>query len=119
MAGSYNVHGERIVDGDASVLTALTLYDAGSPNTVRVLLGTEVLHITDVVILTEEAADAILVADAAAAGKYIVSGGIAAGVPLVIHFVVPYICSAGVVPKFAGAGSNRSMCVIQAFITEA
>ena len=117
--GSYNVHGERIVDGDASTLTVLTLYDAGSPNTARTLLTTEHLHITDVVILQETAGDVVLVADAAAAGKYVVSSGIAAGIPLVIHFNSPYICPVGTIPKYAGSGSNRSMCIIHGFIREA
>ncbi|MCK5608611.1 hypothetical protein KAR91_42405 [Candidatus Pacearchaeota archaeon] len=116
--GSFNVHGERIVDGDASTLTVLALYDAGSPNTARTLGAKERLHITDVIILQETTGDAILVADAAAAGKYIVSAGIAAGVPLVIHFNSPYICPAGTIPKYAGTSSNRSMCVIQGFVRE-
>ena len=115
----YVVHGERIVDGDASVLTALTLYEAGSPATARTLTGTERLHITDVLIMVEGAADVVLVADSAAAGRYIVSGGIAAGHPLVIQFRIPYICAKATIPKFAGAGANRSMCVIHGFIREA
>ena len=117
MAG-YNIHGERIVDGNASALTVLTLYEAGSPATTRALLATEVLHITDVVIILETAGDAILVADAAAAGEYIVNAGLAAGVPLVIPFNNPYICSKATIPKFAGSASNKSMCIIQGFIRE-
>jgi len=118
--GSYSVHGERVIDGDASALTALILYDSGSV-VVRTLLATEVLHITDVVIIDEEAADIQLVADSAAAGRYIVQTKSAVGVPIVIHFNMPYVCPKGVVPKFAGGSgaAARSMCVIQGFIREA
>lgn len=117
MAGSYNVHGELVLDGNASTLTALTLYDAGSV-TARTLLSTEVLHITDVVISDEENADIQLVADSAAGGRYIISTKIAAGGSIVIHFNSAYICPKGVVPKFAGGSgaAARSMCVIQGFI---
>lgn len=116
--GSFNVHLERIVDGDASTLTVMKMYDAGSPDTERELGAKERLHITDVLIILETAGDAILVADAAAAGEYIVSAGMAAGVPLVIHFNSPYICTADTIPKFAGSASNRSMCIVQGFIRE-
>ena len=116
----YVIHGERVVDGDASVLAALTLYEMGSPNTARTLTGTERLHITDVLIMVESAADVILVADSEAAGRYIVSGGIAAGKPLVVQFRIPYICAKATIPKFAGGGAQagRSMCIIHGFIRE-
>lgn len=117
MAG-YNIHGERVIDGASSTLTALSLYEAGSV-TARVLGSTEVLHITDVIIATEDASDVELVVDSAAAGRYIVNVKTAAGVPIVINFNNPYICPKGVVPKFKGGGANRNMCVIQGFITEA
>jgi len=117
--GSYNVHAERIVDGDATTLTVLSLYDAGSPDTARALTAKERLHITDVLIVLETAGDAVLVADAAAAGKYIVSAGLASGVPMVVHFNSPYICAAGTIPKFSGSSTNKSMCVVQGFIREA
>lgn len=118
MAG-YNVHGERVVDGDASTLAVLTLYEAGSV-TARVLGSTEILHITDIVIIDEESTDVQLVVDSAAAGRYLVSTKTAIGVPIIINFVSPYVCPKGVVPKFAGgSGSTRSMCIIQGFIREA
>lgn len=117
MAG-FNIHGERIVDGNAGTLTVLKLYEAGSA-TERTLTGTERLHITDVIIVAETAGDVVLVADSAAASKYIVSAGLASGVPLVIHFNTPYICPAVTIPKFSGSGSNKSMCVIQGFVREA
>lgn len=118
MAG-YNIHGERVIDGNASAATALTLYEAGS-TTERALGSTEVLHITDVIIIDEEAADVQLVADSAADGRYVVFTKTAAGVPIVIHFNNPYICPKGVVPKFVGGSgaAARSMCIIQGFIRE-
>lgn len=118
MAG-YQVHGERVLDGDASTLTVLTLYEAGSTKA-RSLATTEFLHITDVIISDEENADVQLVADSAAGGRYIVSTKIAAGGLVHIAFKNPYICPKGVVPKFAGgSGATKSMCVIQGFIREA
>lgn len=119
MAG-FNIHGERVIDGDASTLTVLTLYEAGSTTT-RSLGAKEVLHITDLIIIDEEAADVQLVADSAAGGRYIVSTKTAVSIPIVIHFNTPYICPRGVVPKFAGGsgGTARSMCVIQGFIRPA
>jgi len=119
MSTDYVCHGELIEDGDASTLTVLKLYTMGSPDTERALVGTERLHITDVLILCETAGDVILVADTEAAGRYIVSAGIASGVPLTIHFNIPYVCPKTVIPKFAGAGSNRSMCIIHGFVREA
>ena len=119
MSGSYMVHGERIVDADASTLTVLSLFNSGSV-TPRTLLATEFLHIVDILIIDEEAADVRLVADSAAVGKYIVQTKTAVSIPINIHFHQPYVCPRGVVPKFSGgSGSTRSMCVIQGFITEA
>lgn len=118
MAGSYIVHGERILDDDASTPTALTLFNSGSV-VERTLLATEKLHITDVLIITETAGDVQLYVDTAAAGKYLVDTKTAAGVPIVIQFRTPYTCLAGTVPKFVGVSSNRNLCTIQGFITEA
>ena len=118
MAGSYNVHGERIVDGNAGTLTALTFYNAGS-DVERELTTTEILHVTDVIIIAETAGDVVLVAGAETPSNYIVSAGIAAGVPLVIHFNTPYICAADNTLKFSGSALNKSMCVVQGFVQEA
>lgn len=116
MAGGYNIRAERVVDGDASTLTALTLYEAGSPDTERTLLATEVLHICDGQIITETAGDVQLVVDTAAASRYLVNTKSAAGHPI---RVLPYICEKGVVPKFAGVSSNRNSCILNCFIREA
>ena len=117
--GSYNVRGERVLDGDASTLVALTLYDAGSPNTVRILAANERIHITDVFIGFYNkgfAADVELVVDSAAGGRYIVGGQISSGRPLSIHFKSPYICDAGMVPKFKGASWSKTTCTIHGFV---
>lgn len=120
MAGSsFEIHGERIVDGDASTLTALVLYDMGSPNEIRTLGSGERLHITDVIIITETAGDVQLLADSAAVGRYLVDTKSAAGVPIILPFIKPYVCPAGVTPKFKGVSSNRNMCVIHGFIRPA
>ena len=116
--GGFNIHAERVLDDDASTPTAVTLYEAGSV-TERTLLSTEVLHITDILIITETAGDVQLLADSAAGGRYIVDTKTAAGVPISIRFGSPYICPVGVVPKFTGVSSNRNMCLLQGFITGA
>lgn len=117
-------HGERVIDGAANTATALTLFKSGHFDDAgdvveRTLQSDEFLNITDVVIIDEEAADVSLLADTAAAGKYIVLTKTAAGVPIVIHFNTPYVCPMGVVPKFTGGSgaAARSMCVIQGFIS--
>lgn len=119
------IHGERVIDGDASTATALTLFksgdfDASADAVERTLAANEYVNITDVVIIDEEAADISLVADAAAAGKYIVFTKSVVGIPIIIHFNEPYVCPKGVVPKFTGGsgGTSRSMCIIQGFITK-
>ncbi|MCK5608610.1 hypothetical protein KAR91_42400 [Candidatus Pacearchaeota archaeon] len=120
--GSYNVRGERVIDGDASALAALTLYDAGSPDTVRTLAANERIHITDVYIgfiNKGMASDVELVVDSAAGSRYIVGGQISSGRHLSIHFKTPYICDAGMVPKFAGAAWSKTTCVIHGFVREA
>ena len=117
--GSYNVRGERVIDGDASALAALTLYDAGSPATVRILAANERIHITDVYIgfiNKGMASDVDLMVDSAAGGRYIVRGQVSSGRPIVIHFKVPYICDAGMVPKFAGAAWSKTTCIIHGFV---
>lgn len=121
------VHGERVIDGDASTATVLKLYksgnfDASVDAVERELATDEFLNITDVVIIDEEAADVMLVADAAAAGKYIVFTKSVIGIPIVVNFNkdYPYVCPKGVVPKFTGGSgaAARSMCIIQGFITK-
>ena len=120
MAGSgYSIHGERVSEtGDASTATVLTLYDSGSAD-VRALGDAEVLHITDVMVVTETAGDVALYADTAAGGRYLLLTKSAAGVPIVMNYRMPFVCPPGVVPKFVGVASDRNFCTIQGYITEA
>jgi len=119
MAGSYSVHGESITDGDASGGVAVTLYDSGSPNTVRVLLAGEVLHITDIQILCETGGDVWLVADSKAAGRYLLHGTLDAKGEIIKHYSKPYVCPHGTGLKFYGVATNINSCIIEGFIEEA
>ena len=111
----YPIHAERVVDGDASTLTAVTLFISGSTDE-RTLAATEIFYITGGEILTETAGDVALVADEAAAGKYIVFTKSAAGQ----HIPIPaYACPKGVVPKFSGHSSGRNSCILYGYIMEA
>jgi len=111
------VHGERIVDGDASAPTNLTLYISGSETT-RALADDEFLNITDVFILIEDGGDFTLSAGAAAAGKYIAHGDAAANGGVDKHYNRPFVCPKGDTPEFIGAAANRSTCLIEGFITK-
>jgi len=112
------VHLERVVDDDASTLTALAIYPDGS-TTAYTLLATDHLVITDILITVEAAGDVVLVADTAAAGKYIVSAGVAAGTVIAQSLATPYTCPVGVVPKFSGSTTLRSTCILQARLIKA
>lgn len=117
------VHGELIVDGNASALTVLTVYKSGGFSAAgvavaRPVAADEFLCITDVLISVESAGDVQLLADSAAAGKYIVSAGMTTFDSRTIHFVEPYVCPVGVTPKFSGPGTHRSSCIIQGYITK-
>ncbi len=112
------VHGELIKDGDSSTLAVLTLYMSGT-TTERTLGDDERLCITDVSIRNETGGDTFLVAGAAAAaGKYIFYGSVIAKDGVERHYTEPYACPLGVVPYFAGAGSNLNSCIIEGFITK-
>ena len=106
------VHGELI---GASTGT-LTLYDTGTTDA-RVLDGAEQLYITDAIIYPGATGTFYLYADALAAGKYIVTGDVDASYigPIIVHFVTPYICPVGLVPKFSGV-SNDTSVTIQGYI---
>lgn len=112
------IHGERIVDGDASTLTVLTLYKSGTV-TVRVLAVDEWLVITDYQIQLESGGDYSLLANSAAGGRYIAHGNAAANGGIAMSLVSPYVCPKGVVPKFAGANANRSTCIVEGYIVKA
>ena len=110
-------HGERIVDGDASTLTVLSIFKAGSL-TAYTLGAKEHLCITRVTILCETGGDVALIAAAvAAAGTYIVEGSlIAQGGIDKDYGAYPYVCPVGVVPYFSGPASNKTTCIIEGFI---
>jgi len=116
--GSYEVHGESITDGDASAGVAVQLYDSGSV-VERTLLATEVLHVTDVQLLTETGADISLVADSKAAGRYVAHGTVDAKGGIVLHFSKPFVCPRGKGLVFYGATTNINSCLMQGFIREA
>ncbi len=109
------VHAELIVDGDSSTLTVLKLYTSGTV-TERALAANEFFCITDVFIQTQDGGDIALVADEAAAGKYIVYGNVAATGGVARRYEYPYVCPKGVVPKFSGAAANRNVCILEGFI---
>lgn len=117
------IHGERIVDGDASVLTALTIYKSGGFTAAgvavaRPIAADEFLCITDVIITLQSASDYSLLADSAAAGKYIVQAASDTFGGIVLHFIEPYVCPMGVTPKFSSSGVERNSCIIQGYVTK-
>ena len=117
MAGGYSIHGEAILDGDASGGVAVVLYESGS-TTVRTLGATEFLHITDVQLLCETGADLWLVADSKAAGRYVAHGTVDGKGGIVLHFTKPFLCPRGKGLKFYGAASNINSCIVEGFIRE-
>lgn len=115
---SGGFHAERVVDGIASALTALTLYEAGTTTTFT-LDSKFRLVITDIYIKIETAGDFALLADSAAGGKYLAEGHAAADTTIVRQFRTPYVCAAGVVPKFQGPATEKSVCLVEGYIIEA
>jgi hypothetical protein len=115
---SFSIHGEALIDGNASGGIAVTLYDSGSVD-VRTLGAKEVLYVTDVQILCETGADVWLVADSKAAGRYVAHGTVDAKGGIVLHFRKPFVCPPGTGLKFYGATTNINSCLIEGFIREA
>ena len=118
MAGSFSVHGESITDGNSSGGVAVTLYENGSV-TVRTLLATEFLYVSDVQLLCEDGGDIWLVADSKVAGRYVVHGNVDTKGGIVHHFSKPFVCPKGTGLKFYGAAANLNTCLIEGFIKEA
>jgi len=113
-------HAERIVDGDASTLTALTLFKSGNAgDDTFELAANQHLVVTDVYIQTEAGGDFALVADSAAAGRYIAFGNVAANGGVVMHLNTPYTCPKGVTPKFQGPTTNRTACIVHGWVQDA
>ena len=118
MGFGYPIHGEIIVDGDASGGVAVVLYTSGTTD-VRTLAASEFLVITDIQIIVEASADISLVADSKAAGRYLVHGNVAANGGVVRSLLSPYRCPRGVGLKFYGGGQAESACIVEGYITEA
>lgn len=109
-AGEFQ--GERVVDGDASTLTALKLYEIGT-DTVIDLNARYHLVVTDVLIMIESAGDVALVAGTDNGSKQIVNGYVADSTVLNLHFKTPYVCAPDDALKFKGASFNRSTCIVR------
>lgn len=112
------VHGEAILDGDASGGVTMLLYPAGSA-TAGTLGASQILHITDIHMVVENGGDAALVADTDAVGRRIVKGHYDTNGGVDKSFQHPYTCPVGVTPVFIGAAANLNVCLIEGFITEA
>ena len=113
------VHGELVVaDGDASTLTVVVLFVAGT-TTVRTLTSKEYLNITDLWIGNEAGGDTQLLADSAAAGRHIINVNLTTTSVIERHYARPYTCPKGVTPKFKGGASGLSSCIFEGFITTA
>lgn len=112
------VHGESITDGDASGGVAVTLYTSGGV-AARILGATEVLHVTDVQIMCQGAADVWLCADGKTAGEYVVHGAVDALDQLSVHFNSPYVCAPGTGLTFYGGSADLNTCIIEGFIQAA
>lgn len=110
------VHGELITDGDASTLTVINLYQGGTNTVISALGAKQYLYITDITIYLEDGGDFQLVADSAAAGRYIAHGNAAANGGLERALRSAYCCPKAVIPKFKGAGANVSSCIIEGFL---
>jgi len=118
MLRGEEVHGEIILDGDASGGLAVVLYKAGSV-VVRTLGVTEILYVSDVQILCETGADVSLCADGKVAGEYVVHGTVDTKGGLILHFQQPRACTPGTGLTFYGAAANLNTCIIEGFITGA
>lgn len=116
---SYEVHGEAIIDGNASDGIAVVLYNSGSVD-VRALGTKEFLHVTDLHITMESSGkDYSVVADSKAAGRYLAYGQSYAAMIIDIHLSKPYVCPRGKGLVFFGSNDKMSACIIEGFITEA
>ena len=112
------IHGELIVDGDGSTLTALTLYQSGTVTTVT-LTGKMRLFVTDVFIMLESGGDFELIADGEVAGEYIAQGNAAANGGVQMSLRTAFRCQAATGVKFKGVATNRNVCIIEGYVRSA
>lgn len=116
------IHGEAILDGDASGGIATLLYPMPG-GAARTLGSDEYLHITDLTVANETGGDTWYDVDADGdddhdVGEVIFSAMMDAKDFIHIQFVTPFICPKGKVPKLYGAANNRNVATIQGFITQ-
>jgi len=112
------VHAE-VDTNDASSGTVFTIYPMAS-TTARSLAAAEVFYITDILLDVPEAEGAVkIVADEDANGKRIFKATFAAqtagGTTVTHHFVTPFACPKGVVPKLI-APAGQVDCVLCGFV---
>ncbi len=112
------IHGEIFNDGDSSGGVAVVLYEAGS-TTVRVLKATDVLYITYMAVMTEVGGVVALVADSAAAGRYLLNGTFDAKGGIATHLSKPYTCPTGKGLKLIGISTGLDTCIVEGFIKTA
>lgn len=109
------VHGESITDGDSSGGIAVVLYWPGSVQ-VRTLGADEVLVVSDIQIMCQDACDMWLCADGQVAGEYIAHGAMDALDQIDIHFQQPRACARATGLTFYGGAANISSCIIEGYI---
>lgn len=118
-----SIHGECIIDGDASAGIPVVLYrpsafTAAGVAVVRSLTAKEILYITDVQIFCETGGDVSLCADGKVAGEYVTHGTLDAKGGIILHFEQPRACAPGTGLVFFGAATNINSCIIEGFITQ-
>lgn len=112
------VHGEAIIDGDASGGIAVVLYKAGT-TTVRTLAADEWLHICHVIIGCETGGDVAVAADSKAAGRYLYHATMGAKGREWLCCHRPFVCPKGKGLKLFGIATNLNTCIVEGFITGA
>lgn len=118
------VHGEAILDGDASGGIAVVLYEpsnfsAAGAAVVRTLQDGERLYVTDVQIANEAGGDTWLCADDKVAGEYVSHANLAANGGIVVHFEQPRACAPATGLTFFGGAQGLNACIIEGFVTQA
>lgn len=116
MAG-YSIHGEAIIDGDASGGITVLFYESGSV-VARTLGAAEVLHVSDAALTSETGGDLWLCADGKVAGEYVAHGTVDAKGGIILHLRKPFVCAPGTGLTFFGAATNINSCIVEGWITE-
>lgn len=111
------VHGEAIVDGDASAGIPVVLYWPGSVQ-VRTLGADECILVSDIQIASETGGDMWLCADGKVAGEYIFHANLAANGFINCHFEQPRACAKATGLVFFGNAANIDSCIIEGSIVK-